>query len=64
MEFDYKEIQCLEFEDIDYNDYPDFCDAHISKADYKGSEMTDEELDDLNMNHSQFVYESLWDWIH
>ena len=46
------------FEDIDYNDYPDFSDAHIVSADFDGEPMTEEELEVLNDN-GELVYELL-----
>ena len=38
----------IEIDDIDMNDYPDFCDAYISSASYKGVELTESQLDELN----------------
>lgn len=46
----------FELDGIDYNDYPDFCDAFILKASYKGKDATYEELDWLN-EQSDFIYE-------
>ena len=43
---------------INFEDYPDFCDAYIASADYDGREMTDEELDILN-DDGDFVYEAV-----
>ena len=45
---DYKKIDNIEIDGIDTKDYPDFCDAYISSADYDGVPMTDEQLDELN----------------
>jgi len=53
---DYKKINNIEVDGIDTKDYPDFCDAFISSADYYGKEMTEEQLDELNED-SDFVYE-------
>ena len=53
---DYKLIDNIEVDGIYTRDYPDFCDAFISSADYDGKPMTDEQLDQLNEN-SDFVYE-------
>ena len=53
---DYKKIQNIEVDGIDTTDYPDFCDAFISSAEYDGVEMTDEQLDALNED-GDFVYE-------
>ena len=63
MEIDYSKIDNVTFDGIDYNDYPDFCDAFIQTADYKGVPMTDEELNALN-DDSDYVYEKLWDYLH
>ena len=54
---DYSQITNVEVEDIDTNDYPDFCDAYISYAEYKGKEMTEDQLEELN-NDGDFVYQS------
>ena len=45
---DYKKIDNIEIDGIDTKDYPDFCDAYISSADYDGKPMTDKQLDELN----------------
>jgi len=52
----YKLIDNIEVDGIDTKDYPDFCDAFISSADYDGKSMTDEQLDELNED-GDFVYE-------
>ena len=56
MTLDYTKIEDVEVDGIDTNDYPDFCDAYIAAATYKGRDMTYEELDVLNEN-SSYVYE-------
>ena len=38
----------IEIDDINMNDYPDFCDAYISSASYKGVDLTESQLDQLN----------------
>ena len=38
----------IEIDGIDMNDYPDFCDAYISSASYKGTDLTESQLDQLN----------------
>ena len=53
---DYKLIDNIEVDGIDTNDYPDFCDAFISSADYNGEPMTDDQLDKLN-DDGDFVHE-------
>ena len=54
----YKLIDNIEVDGIETKDYPDFCDAFISSADYDGKEMTEEQLEELNQD-SDFVYECL-----
>ena len=53
-------IDDIEFEDVDLNDYPDFCDSYISSATYNGVQMTDDQLAELNEKHPGFVYERLF----
>ena len=56
------DITNVEFEDIDYGDYPDFCDAYIVSADLDGVPMTEEQLESLN--DSDLRYELLMDYIN
>lgn len=58
MKLDLNQIDNIEVDGIDTRDYPDFTDSFIGYADYKGKEMTDEQLDCLNDNYSDFVYEA------
>lgn len=44
MKIDFSEITDVEVDGVDTRDYPDFCDAFISSCEYKGREMTEEEL--------------------
>lgn len=55
---DYKKIDNVEVEGIDTKDYPDFCDAFISSADYNGVPMTENQLDEINED-SDFVYDCI-----
>ena len=55
-------ITNLTFEDIDHSDYPDYCDAFISYADYNGKPMTEEQLDEINED-SEFIYERLFEYL-
>jgi len=55
---DFSKINNIQFDGIDHNDYPDFCDAYICSADYDDRELTQEELDEINENRD-FVYEQL-----
>ena len=55
----YDLIDNIEVDGIDTNDYPDFCDAFISSADYNGVEMTDEQLEALNEDYD-FVHDCVY----
>jgi len=58
IQLDYSKISNVQVDGIDHDDYPDFCDAYISSADYDGREMTEEELEELNQD-SDYVYEKV-----
>ena len=59
---DYKKIDNIEVDGIDTKDYPDFCDAYISSADYNGVPMTDKQLDELNED-GDYVYGHIMDYL-
>lgn len=56
VNLDYKLISNIQFDGIDHNDAPDYCDAYIVSAEYNGEEMTEEQLEELN-DDRDFVYE-------
>jgi hypothetical protein len=62
-ELDYSKITNVVVEGIDYSDAPDFCDAYITDAMYDGEPMTDEQIELINQD-SQFVYDSVINWIY
>jgi len=64
MKLDLSKISNIEVENVNHRDYPDYCDAFISNADYKGKLMTENQLEELNNNHSQFVYEKVIESIY
>lgn len=55
LSIDYSKVTNIRFDNIDMKDYPDFCDAYISYAEYCGRPMDDSELDELN-DDRQFLY--------
>ena len=55
---DYQKISNIEFDGINHDDYPDYCDAYIVSAEYDGEEMIEEQLDLLNEDFD-YVYEKL-----
>jgi hypothetical protein len=60
---DYSKIEDVMIEGIDYRDAPDFCDAYISSAWYKGRTMTDDELEELN-HDGDYVYNAVINHIY
>jgi hypothetical protein len=59
MKIDVTKVDNVEIAGVNIGDYPDFCDAYIDSADYNGRIMTDEEIDYLNENEAEFVYEQV-----
>src|SRR6185312_4736552 len=62
-ELDYSRIEDVQIDGIDTKDYPDFCDAFIASATYKGRDMTEVELDRLNEDRD-FVYEKVQEYLY
>jgi hypothetical protein len=58
IDMDYKKIDNIEIDGIDFKDYPDFSNAYIVSADYDGKPMTDDQLEQIN-NDGQFQYEAI-----
>ena len=54
----YELIDNIEIDGIDTKDYPDFCDAYIISADYKGKPMTEKRVDEINDN-GDFQHEGI-----
>jgi hypothetical protein len=63
MKLDLNKVDNLEFDGIDFADYPDFVDAFLVTADYDGKEMTEEQIDYLNDEYSDWVYEEVYNSI-
>lgn len=56
LELKGKKVFDIEVDGIDFSDYPDFVDAYISYAIYEdGTELTDEELDELTDQNTDYV---------
>ena len=64
MNLDLSKIEDIEFDGINHEDYPDFCDAFISSATYQNRDMTEEELEILDEEYRDFVYEKLMDYLY
>jgi hypothetical protein len=56
-------ISNIVFDDVDYKDAPDFCDAYISSADMDGIPMSEEELELLNEDKN-FIFEKLFEKLY
>ena len=57
---DLSRVVDVELDGVDFGDYPDFCDAYISRAYYEKDdgtfrELTDDEYDEVNEDYD-FVY--------
>ena len=64
MKIDFKKVEVLEVDNINHYDYPEYCDAYISEANYDGNPMSDDMLDEINDNHLDFVYQQVWAFIN
>ena len=64
MKIDFKKVEVLEVSDINHYDYPEYCDAYISEANYNGKPMSDKMLDEINDNYPDFVYEQVMKYIY
>ena len=60
---DYKKITDVVLDGIDFEDYPDFCDAYILSADYDGEPMSDDQIDKLNED-SDYVYTNIEEFLY
>ena len=59
MKIDVNKLEKIEVDGIDIGDYPDFVDAFISYAEIDGVELTDEQLDELNENYPDLIYDAV-----
>ena len=57
---DVSQIDDIEFDGVDWSDYPDFCDVMVVSATWKdGRELTQAEIEQLEDEHGDWVYEQL-----
>lgn len=61
MQINFQLISNVEVEGIDMRDYPDFSDSFLVGADYNGTPMSEEMIEYINDNHSDFVYDTIMD---
>ena len=58
-------VKNFEVEDVHAWDYPDFCDAYISYAEWEdGTPLTDEELEEFCDANKDVVYELAYNSFH
>ena len=62
-EFKIDLLENIEIDGIDMSDYPDFCDAFLLAASYKGRELTEEELEYVQDSNPEWFYDQVWDTI-
>lgn len=59
------DLRSLSVENVCSWDYPDFCDAHLVGGCFEdGTPLTDEEMDQLNDENPDFVWEMAYDSLH
>lgn len=67
MEMNGKKVdrRSLEIDGVDPRDYPDFCDAYISYATFEdGTQLTDDEMDELNEKYPEVVWDMAFQSLH
>jgi len=58
-----EEIDDIIFSGVDNSDYPDYSDAFVESATYKGRDMTEEEMEELMDDYRDYVYDKLMTYI-
>jgi hypothetical protein len=65
MELNGRQVAKVEVDGVDTRDYPDYCDAYFSYAEYEdGTKLTDDELDDLTYKYPEDVHAMAWKSAH
>ena len=55
-------VKNLEIDGVDHRDYPDYCDAYFSHAEYEnGTWLTESELEELRDVHGAVLHEMAFD---
>lgn len=63
IDFKFKKISNVKWENIDHNDCPDYCDAYIVSADYDGEPMDRDQIELLN-DDDDLRYDLLMDYLN
>ena len=62
LSFKNRIIKNLEIDGVDHRDYPDYCDAYFSHAEYEnGTWLTESELEELRDLHGDVLHEMAFD---
>lgn len=62
--FDLSLIEDIDIDGIDMRDYPDFCDAFLVGASYKGRQLTEDELIHVQDTNPDWFYEQVEQFIY
>ncbi|MFM8761304.1 MAG: hypothetical protein ACKOD7_07215 [Polynucleobacter victoriensis] len=64
MKLNGRKVVNVEVDDVDPRDYPDFCDAHFSYAEYEdtGEELEEADLELLNNDYPDVVNEMAFEY--
>jgi len=62
--YDTSNLIDVEIDNVDFRDYPDFCDAYVTSATFKdtGVPLNEDELDILN-DKDDIRYELVYNWL-
>lgn len=60
--FDLEKVDVIDC-DVNTADYPDLCDSYIIKAKYDGKEMNPDEIEWVEENYRDWVYEIFYNFI-
>jgi hypothetical protein len=67
MELNGKKVdyRSLEIDGVDPRDYPDFCDAFISYAEFEdGTPLDDDEMNQFNDENPELIWDLAYDSLH
>ena len=64
IKYDLTLIDDVDIEGIDMRDYPDFCDSFLVSATYDGRELSEDELDHIQISNPDWFYEQVERFIY
>jgi hypothetical protein len=68
INLDLSKVFNVEISEIDMSDYPDFADARVESGEYEHApgqyrELTQDEIDHLNMEESSWLHQQVWEQV-